>query len=98
EGIYDRPDSVRVEGWQWDRWFADGERFTVGEMEVSVLLSPGHPPCSVTYVMGTAAFVHDTLFMPDSGTAGADFPGGDARQLWRTIQRILQLPSDTRLF
>jgi glyoxylase-like metal-dependent hydrolase (beta-lactamase superfamily II) len=67
-------------------------------MEVSVLLSPGHTLCSVTYVMGNAAFVHDTLFMPDSGTARADFPGGDARQLWRTIQRILQLPSDTRLF
>src|SRR5262249_38163841 len=54
--------------------------------------------CSVTYVMGNAAFVHDTLFMPDSGTARADFPGGDARQLWRSIQRILRLPSDTRLF
>jgi len=67
-------------------------------MEASVLLSPGHTLCSVTYIMGNAAFVHDTLFMPDSGTARADFPGGDARQLWRTIQRILQLPSDTRLF
>jgi glyoxylase-like metal-dependent hydrolase (beta-lactamase superfamily II) len=80
-----------VDGSQWDRLFADGERFTVGEMEVSVLLSPGHTLCSVTYLMGNAAFVHDTLLMPDSGTARADFPGGDAGQLWRTIQRILQL-------
>ena len=98
KAIYNLPDSVPVDGSQWDRLFADGERFTVGEMEVSVLLSPGHTLSSVTYVMGNAAFVHDTLFMPDSGTARADFPGGDARQLWRTIQRILKLPSDTRLF
>jgi len=96
KAFYNLPDSVPVDGSQWDRLFADGERFTVGEMEVRVLLSPGHTLSSVTYVMGNAAFVHDTLFMPDSGTARADFPGGDARQLWRTIQRILQLPSDTR--
>ena len=62
------------------------------------MLSPGHTLSSVTYIIGNAAFVHDTLFMPDSGTARADFPGGDARQLWRSIQRILQLPSETRLF
>src|SRR5215471_19664003 len=89
KAIYNLSDSVPVDGSQWDRLFADGERFTVGEMEVSVVLSPGHTLSSVTYVMGNAAFVHDTLFMPDSGTARADFPGGDARQLWRTIQRIL---------
>jgi glyoxylase-like metal-dependent hydrolase (beta-lactamase superfamily II) len=59
---------------------------------------PGHTLCSVTYVIGNAAFVHDTVFMPDLGTARADFPGGDARQLWSSIQRILQLPSETRLF
>jgi len=98
KAFYNLPDSVPVDGSQWDRLFADEERFTVGEMDVRVLLSPGHTLSSVTYVMGNAAFVHDTLFMPDSGTARADFPGGDARQLWRTIQRILQLPSDTRLF
>ena len=96
KAIYNLPDGVPVDGSQWDRLFADGERFTVGEMEVSVLLSPGHTLSSVTYVMGNAAFVHDTLFMPDSGTARADFPGGDAGQLWRSIQRILRLPSDTR--
>jgi glyoxylase-like metal-dependent hydrolase (beta-lactamase superfamily II) len=96
--IYNLPDIVRTDGSQWDHLFADGERFTVGEMGARVLLSPGHTLCSVTYIIGNAAFVHDTVFMPDSGTARADFPGGDARQLWRSIQRILQLPSETRLF
>jgi glyoxylase-like metal-dependent hydrolase (beta-lactamase superfamily II) len=95
--IYNLPDTVPTDGSHWKHLFADGERFTVGEMEAWVLLSPGHTLCSVTYVIGNAAFVHDTVFMPDSGTARADFPGGDARQLWR-IQRILQLPSETRLF
>jgi glyoxylase-like metal-dependent hydrolase (beta-lactamase superfamily II) len=67
-------------------------------MDAWVLLSPGHTLFSVTYIVGDAAFVHDTVFMPDSGTARVDFPGGDARQLWSSIQRILQLPSETRLF
>jgi glyoxylase-like metal-dependent hydrolase (beta-lactamase superfamily II) len=74
KAIYNLPDRAPVDGSQWDRLFADGERFTVGETEISVLLSLGHTLCSVTYVMGNAAFVHDTLFMPDSGTARADFP------------------------
>jgi len=96
--IYNLPDTVPTDGSQWDHLFADGERSKIGEMEARVLLSPGHTLASVTYVIGNAAFVHDTLFMPDSGTARADFPGGDARQLWRSIQRILQLPNETRLF
>jgi glyoxylase-like metal-dependent hydrolase (beta-lactamase superfamily II) len=96
--IYNLPDTVPTDGSQWDHLFADGERFTIGEMECRVLLSPGHTLCSITYVIGNAAFVHDTLFMPDSGTARADFPGGDAGQLWDSIQRILQLPNETRLF
>jgi glyoxylase-like metal-dependent hydrolase (beta-lactamase superfamily II) len=96
--IYNLPDTVPTDGSQWDHLFADGEGFTIGEMEASVLPSPGHTLSSVTYVIGNAAFVHDTVFMPDSGTARADFPGGDARQLWRSIQCILQLPSETRLF
>jgi len=96
--LYNLPDIVPIDGSQWDRLFADRERFTVGEMQAFALLSPGHTLCSITYVIGNAAFVHDTLFMPDSGTARADFPGGDARQLWQSIQRILGLPSDTRLF
>ena len=96
--LYDLPDTFRTDGSQWDHLFVDGERFTIGQMPASVLLSPGHTLCSVTYLIGNAAFMHDTLFMPDSGTARADFPGGDARQLWRSIQRILQLPDDTCLF
>ena len=96
--LYNLPDTFRMDGSQWDHLFADGERFAVGEMEGRILLSPGHTLCSITYVIGNAAFVHDTLFMPDSGTARCDFPGGDARQLWRSIQRILHLPADTRLF
>jgi glyoxylase-like metal-dependent hydrolase (beta-lactamase superfamily II) len=98
KAIYNLPDSVPVDGSQWDHLFANGERFTIGKMDASVLLSPGHTLSSITYVIGNAAFVHDTVFMPDSGTARADFPGGDARQLWRSIQRILQLPGETRLF
>jgi glyoxylase-like metal-dependent hydrolase (beta-lactamase superfamily II) len=89
---------VSGNGSQWDHLFADEEQFAVGEIQAHVLLSPGHTLCSVTYVIGNAAFVHDTLFMPDSGTARTDFPGGNARQLWRSIQRILRLPAGTRLF
>lgn len=96
--LYNLPDTFRADGSQWDHLFADGEVFPIGEMAASVMLSPGHTLCSVTYLVGNAAFVHDTLFMPDSGTARADFPGGDARQLWRSIQRILQLQHNTRLF
>jgi glyoxylase-like metal-dependent hydrolase (beta-lactamase superfamily II) len=96
--LYNLSDTFLTDGSQWDHLFVDGERFAIGEMEASALLSPGHTLCSVTYLIGNAAFVHDTLFMPDSGTARADFPGGDARQLWKSIQRILQLPDDTRLF
>jgi glyoxylase-like metal-dependent hydrolase (beta-lactamase superfamily II) len=95
--FYNRPD-FPTDGRQWDRLFADGETFALGTIPVRVLLSPGHTLASVTYVIGDAAFVHDTLFMPDSGTARADFPGGSASALWRSIQRILALPDDTRLF
>ena len=96
--LYNLPYSLRTDGSQWDHLFTDGARFAIGDMPASVMLSPGHTLCSVTYLMGDAAFVHDTLFMPDSGTARADFPGGDARQLWQSIQRILQLPEHIRLF
>ena len=95
--IYNLPD-FPADGSQWDKLFADGERFHIGNCEVEVISSPGHTAASVTYVVGDAAFIHDTLFMPDGGTARADFPGGDAGQLWRSIQRILALPPDTRLF
>jgi glyoxylase-like metal-dependent hydrolase (beta-lactamase superfamily II) len=96
--LYHLPETFPADGSQWDHLFADGERFAVGAIGARALLSPGHTLCSMTYVVGDAAFVHDTLFMPDSGTARADFPGGDAAELWRSIQRILQLPGDTRLF
>lgn len=98
QGIYHFGDGFPTDGSQWDRLFADGETFHIGACPVQVLLTPGHTLCSVTYVAGNAAFIHDTMFMPDSGTARADFPGGSARTLWHSIQRILLLPGDTRLF
>ncbi|MGB7756876.1 MAG: MBL fold metallo-hydrolase [Salinisphaera sp.] len=96
--IYNFGDDYPTDGRQWDRLFADGDTFKLGELEGRVMLSPGHTLASITYVIGDAAFVHDTLFMPDSGTARADFPGGDARTLFRSIQRILELPDATRVF
>ena len=95
--IYHLPD-FRADGSQWDRLFADGDHFCVGELEGKVIFSPGHTAASITYIVGDAAFAHDTLFMPDSGTARSDFPGGDARALYRSIRRILSLPPETRLF
>jgi glyoxylase-like metal-dependent hydrolase (beta-lactamase superfamily II) len=86
------------DGSQFDRLFSDGERFSVGDIPGIVLHVPGHTPADVAYVIGDAAFVGDTLFMPDFGTARADFPGGDARQLYRSIRRLLSLPDETRLF
>lgn len=82
----------------FDKLFDDGEIFSIGEMSVSVMHTPGHTPACVTYVVGDAAFVGDTLFMPDYGTARADFPGGDAAALYRSIRRILSLPPQTRIF
>jgi glyoxylase-like metal-dependent hydrolase (beta-lactamase superfamily II) len=95
--IYHLPD-LAADGSQWDRLFADGEHFQIGSLDAEVMLTPGHTLASVALVISDAAFIHDTLFMPDYGTARADFPGGDARALWRSIQRILTLPGDTRLF
>jgi glyoxylase-like metal-dependent hydrolase (beta-lactamase superfamily II) len=97
KGIYDLPD-FPADGSQWDKLFAEGEIFKVGGLDGRVLFSPGHTLASITYVIGDAAFVHDTLFMPDSGTARADFPGGSASRLWASIQQILALPDDTRVF
>lgn len=97
KGIYNWPE-LATDGSQWDHLFTDGERFTLGSLEGRVIYSPGHTLASITYVIGDAAFVHDTIFMPDDGTARADFPGGDARQLWRSINAILALPDETRIF
>jgi glyoxylase-like metal-dependent hydrolase (beta-lactamase superfamily II) len=95
--FYNWPDFPADES-QWDRLFTDGDRFKVGAIDARVMFSPSHTLASVTYVIGEAAFVHDTLFMPDSGTARADFPGGSAKVLWKSIQDILALPDDTRIF
>ncbi|MER9233473.1 MBL fold metallo-hydrolase [Mesorhizobium sp. M0622] len=95
--IYNWPE-FPADGSQWDRLFADGATFSVGGLPARVLFSPGHTLASITYVIGDAAFIHDTLFMPDSGTARTDFPGGSAQRLWRSIQDILALPDETRLF
>lgn len=89
---------LKTDGSDFDRLFADGERFALGELEVEVLHVPGHTPADIAYRIGDAAFVGDTLFMPDYGTARADFPGGDARTLYRSIRKLLALPDDTRLF
>jgi glyoxylase-like metal-dependent hydrolase (beta-lactamase superfamily II) len=89
---------VSGDGSEFDHLFKDGERFRLGELEVEVIHTPGHTPACVSYKIGDAVFVGDTLFMPDYGTARADFPGGDARTLYRSIKRILDLPPETRLF
>lgn len=89
---------LKTDGSDFDRLFEDGERFAIGELTVEVLHVPGHTPADVAYRIADTAFVGDTLFMPDYGTARADFPGGDARTLFRSIRRLLSLPDETRLF
>lgn len=95
--IYNWPD-LAADGSQWDKLFTEGEEFNIGELKGRVLFSPGHTLASISYVIGDAAFIHDTLFMPDSGTARCDFPGGSASRLWNSMQQILSLPNETRLF
>jgi glyoxylase-like metal-dependent hydrolase (beta-lactamase superfamily II) len=89
---------LKTDGSDFDRLFAEGERFRIGNLDVEVLHTPGHTPACISYKIEDAVFVGDTLFMPDYGTARADFPGGDAHQLYRSIQRLLSLPPHTRLF
>jgi glyoxylase-like metal-dependent hydrolase (beta-lactamase superfamily II) len=86
------------DGRQFDHLFRDGERFTIGGLEAVVLHTPGHTPACLSYVIGDAVFVGDTLFMPDYGTARCDFPGGDAATLFASVQRLLALPDETRMF
>ncbi|MDY6814965.1 MAG: MBL fold metallo-hydrolase [Pseudomonadota bacterium] len=86
------------DGSQFDQLFREGDTFRIGNLEGRILHTPGHTPACLTYVIGDAAFVGDTLFMPDFGTARCDFPGGDARTLYRSIQKVLSLPPETRLF
>jgi glyoxylase-like metal-dependent hydrolase (beta-lactamase superfamily II) len=89
---------LEPDGRQFDRLFADGESFAIGTLEARVLHTPGHTPACVSYLIGDSVFVGDTLFMPDYGTARCDFPGGSARQLYRSIRRLLALAPETRMF
>ncbi|WP_375306779.1 MBL fold metallo-hydrolase [Bradyrhizobium sp. A11] len=89
---------LKTDGSDFDHLFRDGERFRIGELEVEVLYTPGHTPADISYKIEDAVFVGDTLFMPDYGTARADFPGGDAHKLYRSIKRLLALSPETRLF
>ena len=86
------------DGSDFDQLFADGDHFQIGKLDVTVLHVPGHTPADIAYVIGDAVFTGDTMFMPDYGTARADFPGGNARQLFQSLRRILSLPATTRLF
>jgi glyoxylase-like metal-dependent hydrolase (beta-lactamase superfamily II) len=90
--------NLATDGSQFDHLFEDGDEFRVGSIAGSIIGTPGHTPACITYVVGDAAFVGDTLFMPDYGTARTDFPGGDAGMLYDSIQKILSLPGSTRLF
>lgn len=89
---------MKADGSEFDFLYKDGQHFSIGSLDVEVLHVPGHTPADVAYKIGDAAFVGDTLFMPDYGTARADFPGGNARHLYRSIRKLLSLPAETRLF
>ena len=96
--IFNAGTEFQMDGSQFDVLFEDQDQFKIGNMPVKVINTPGHTPACVTYVVGDAAFIGDTLFMPDFGTARADFPGGSAQDLYESIQKILSLPEETRLF
>jgi glyoxylase-like metal-dependent hydrolase (beta-lactamase superfamily II) len=90
--------SLRTDGSQWDRLLDHGDTINIGRLTLTAFAAPGHSSCSVSYLIGDAAFIHDTLMMPDSGTARCDLPGGNSNALWHTIEALLSLPQDTRLF
>ena len=96
--VFNEGTEFQRDGSQFDRLFGDGDSYRIGGMTAFAMHTPGHTPACMTHVVGDAAFVGDTLFMPDGGSARADFPGGDARTLYRSIQRVLALPPQTRLF
>ena len=96
--VFNAGTEFRRDGSQFDQLFSDGDSYTIGTMTACVMHTPGHTPACTTHIIGNAAFVGDTLFMPDGGTARADFPGGDARTLYRSIKKLLALPPDMRLF
>jgi glyoxylase-like metal-dependent hydrolase (beta-lactamase superfamily II) len=96
--VFNEGTEFRRDGSQFDQLFADGDVFAIGSIPAMALHVPGHTPADMAYVVGDAAFVGDTMFMPDYGTARADFPGGDARQLYHSIRRLMRLPDATRVF
>ena len=96
--VFNEGTEFQRDGSQFDALFRDGDSFHIGQMRADVMHTPGHTPACLTYVIGDAAFVGDTLFMPDFGTARCDFPGGSAHDLFNSIQRILSLPDQTRIF
>ena len=96
--VFNEGTEFQRDGSQFDRLFTDGDSYQIGALTAHVMHTPGHTPACMTHVIGDAAFVGDTLFMPDGGSARADFPGGDARTLYRSIQRVLALPDEMRLF
>lgn len=96
--VFNEGTEFQRDGSQFDKLFGDGDSYKVGTMTAHVMHTPGHTPACMTHVIGDAAFVGDTLFMPDGGSARADFPGGDAHALYHSIMRVLQLPDETRLF
>lgn len=97
-GVFNEPASFAQDGSQFDKLMADGEAFSIGTIPAVALHVPGHTPACLAFVIGDAVFVGDTLFMPDYGTARCDFPGGDARTLYRSIRRLMKLPGETRVF
>ena len=96
--VFNEDDRFRTDGSQFDHLFIDGETFNIGDLEARVVHTPGHTPACISYVIGDACFVGDTLFMPDYGTARCDFPGGDAGVLYRSIRKLFELPDETRMF
>ena len=96
--IFNEGDDFPCDGSQFDNLFEDGDSFTIGSIRAVALNVPGHTPADMAYIIGDSAFVGDTMFMPDYGSARADFPGGDARTLFRSIRRLMQLPAETRVF
>jgi glyoxylase-like metal-dependent hydrolase (beta-lactamase superfamily II) len=97
-GIYNLGHDFSADGSQFDHLFAPDERFSIGALDAHAMYLPGHTPADIAYVIGDAVFVGDTLFPPDAGTARCDFPGGDARQLYQSVRRLLALPPETRLY
>ena len=98
KAVYNLSNGFMADGSQFEHLFRDDETFAIGGLQARVMATPGHTPACITYLIGDAAFVGDTIFMPDYGSARTDFPGGDARQLYHSVKKILSLPSETRLF